>query len=123
MRLPEARLDKLAGLLGFPPVGTKAQIVPLFFRERRPTLAHMLHQKESGGCAAGALQAPNQPAFVRLPRPGQRESLTGLTRTAIFGLLKAGKVRSVSLKQPGCKRGVRLVDAASLVAAIEREAA
>ena len=64
-----------------------------------------------------------QPAFVRLPRPGQRDLLTGLTRTALFGLIKAGKVRSVSMRQPGVKRGIRLIDAQSLIAAINSEAA
>jgi hypothetical protein len=76
-----------------------------------------------GGGAVGAPQTPIQPAYVRLPRPGQRDSLTGLTRTAIFGLLKAGKVRSVSLRQPGTKRGIRLIDAGSLVSAIEKRGA
>ena len=91
---------------------------------------------KSGGCAAGAPQTPIQPAlkrrdflatvqpaYLRLPRPGERDPLCGLTRTHLFGLIKAGKVRSVALKQEGCRRGVRLIDAASLVAAIEREAA
>jgi hypothetical protein len=63
-----------------------------------------------------------QPAFIRLPRAGQRDPLTGLTRTHLFGLIKTKKVRSVALKQQGCKRGVRLIDAQSLLAAINSEA-
>lgn len=64
-----------------------------------------------------------QPAFIRLPRAGQRDPLTGLTRTHLFGLIKAKKVRSVALKQEGCTRGVRLIDAQSLIEAINSEAA
>ncbi|MEI6392949.1 MAG: hypothetical protein WCT12_17825 [Verrucomicrobiota bacterium] len=59
-----------------------------------------------------------QPTFVRLPRPGQRDLSTGLSRTAIYSLLAAGKVRSVSMRQKGVKRGIRLIDFKSLIAAI-----
>lgn len=63
----------------------------------------------------GAPATSISPFSIRLPRPGQRDPYTGLTRSALFALLKDGKVKSVSLKQPGCKRGVRLIDARSLV--------
>ena len=76
------------------------------------------NQTQSGG-AAGAVQTPIQPAFIRPPRAGQRDPLCGLSRTQLHGLIKSGRVRSVALKQPGCKRGVRLINAASLIAAIE----
>ena len=96
----------------------------------------MFKSNVSGNAHAGALpQLPQpalnrrdflatiQPAFIRLPKAGQRDPLTGLTRTHLFSLIKAGKVHSVSLKQPGCKRGVRLIDAASLLQAINSETA
>jgi hypothetical protein len=59
------------------------------------------------------------PAFIRLPRAGQREPFSGLTRTQLFTFIKTGRVKSHSLKMPGCKRGVRLIDAISLRAAIQ----
>ena len=67
--------------------------------------------------AASALQI--SPAFTRLPRPGQREPFSGLCRSQLFALIKSGRVKSHSLKMPGCKRGVRLIDCASLRATIE----
>lgn len=69
--------------------------------------------------AASVLPTTIAPAFVRLPRAGQREPFSGLTRSALFTLIKSGRVKSHSLKQPGCKRGVRLIDAISLRAVIE----
>jgi hypothetical protein len=84
-------------------------------------------QKESSGqqqappsnVAASASQMPIQPAFTRFPHPGQREPFSGLCRSQLFSLIKSGKVRSYSLKSPGATRGVRLIDCASLRAAIE----
>jgi hypothetical protein len=70
------------------------------------------------GDGASALQNI-APAFVRLPRAGQREPFSGLSRTQLFQLIKTGRVKSHSLKMPGCKRGVRLIDAISLRSVIE----
>ena len=67
--------------------------------------------------AASALQI--SPAFTRFPRPGQREPFSGLCRSQLFALIRSGRVKSHSLKMPGCSRGVRLIDCASLRAAIE----
>jgi len=67
--------------------------------------------------AASALQI--SPAFTRFPRPGQREPFSGLCRSQLFALIKSGRVKSHSLKTPGATRGVRLIDCASLRAAIE----
>jgi hypothetical protein len=60
-----------------------------------------------------------QPRFIRLPRSGTLCRFTGLSRTQIYLLLKSGKVKSHSLKRRGSCRGVRLIDFASLVAAIQ----
>jgi hypothetical protein len=76
-------------------------------------------QATPSNTAASVLQSTIVPAFVRLPRAGQREPYSGLTRSALFNLIKSGRVKSHSLKQPGCKRGVRLIDAISLRAVIE----
>jgi hypothetical protein len=59
------------------------------------------------------------PAFTRFPRPGQREPFSGLCRSQLFALIKSGRIKSYSLKMPGTSRGVRLIDCASLRAAIE----
>jgi hypothetical protein len=67
--------------------------------------------------AVSALQI--SPAFTRFPRPGQREPFSGLCRSQLFSLIKSGRVKSHSLKMPGCSRGARLIDCASLRAAIE----
>jgi len=69
--------------------------------------------------AASVLQTTIAPAFTRFPRPGQREPFSGLCRSQLFALIKTGKVKSHSLKMPGATRGVRLIDCASLRAAIE----
>jgi len=70
-------------------------------------------------CDAGATPRNITPAFTRFPRPGQREPYSGLCRTQLFALIKSGRVKSHSLKMPGASRGVRLIDCASLRAAIE----
>jgi len=51
-------------------------------------------------------------SWTRLPRPGQR--LCGLTRSHIYSLIARGLIRSVSIRQPHHKRGVRLVFRPSL---------
>ncbi|HOX57126.1 MAG TPA: hypothetical protein P5205_08270 [Candidatus Paceibacterota bacterium] len=76
----------------------------------------------SNGAQAGTPTLPIAPAFIRIPRAGTRDPYTGLTRTALFALVKDGKVKSISLRQPGCKRGVRLIDARSLVETISQAA-
>ena len=64
----------------------------------------------------------NQPEFIRLPKSGQRCSLTGLSRSAMNELVLATEsngfkppVRSVSLRKPGNVRGIRLIVTKSLL--------
>jgi hypothetical protein len=76
-------------------------------------------KRNQNRCDAGATQSNITPAFVRLPRAGQREPFSGLTRTQLFSFIKSGRVKSHSLKMPGATRGVRLIDAISLRAAIQ----
>lgn len=68
---------------------------------------------------AAASASQISPAFTRFPRAGQREPFSGLCRSQLFALIKSGRVKSYSLKMPGCSRGVRLIDCASLRAVIQ----
>lgn len=63
-----------------------------------------------------------QPEFIRLPNPGQRCELTGLTRSSLNELVLPTErnaykppVRSVSLRRRGSRRGIRLIVAQSLL--------
>jgi hypothetical protein len=71
--------------------------------------------------AAGASSSP-QCEFLRLPPPGQKCRVTGLTRSYLNLLVLPclendfkPPVRSFTLRQKGRARGVRLVDRADLV--------
>ncbi len=59
--------------------------------------------------------AGDGPEWIRLPRPGEHESRTGLTRAVLHRLCSEGRVRSVSLRERGKQRGCRLVNLASLL--------
>jgi hypothetical protein len=62
----------------------------------------------------GPLGRGNETQWIRLPKPGQYESNTGLTRSVLTRLCIEGKVRSLSLREPGKARGCRLVNLQSL---------
>ena len=79
----------------------------------------MVKISSQSDCDAGATPSNISPAFVRLPRPGEREPYSGLCRSQLFQLIKSGRVKSYSLKSPGTKRGVRLIDTTSLRQLIE----
>lgn len=51
------------------------------------------------------------PGYLRVDAVLDR---TGLTKTKLYQWMREGRIRSVCLKDPGCKRGIRLVDAQSL---------
>lgn len=55
--------------------------------------------------------------WQRIPSRGY---LQGLSRSYIFGLIKAGKIKTANIVQPGCVKGVRLLYMPSLTAFIER---
>ena len=57
-----------------------------------------------------------QPVWLRVPQAVQ---LTGLSRSKIYELLAAKRIRSASLRDPGQKHATRLIDRASLLAFIE----
>lgn len=57
-----------------------------------------------------------QPVWLRVPQAVQ---LTGLSRSKVYELLAAGRIRSASLRDPGQRHATRLIDRASLLAFIE----
>jgi hypothetical protein len=57
--------------------------------------------------------------WIRLPTHGQCPR-TGLSRAKYYELIKAGKIKSASLKEPGKLTGVRLVWLPSVMEFIER---
>ena len=57
--------------------------------------------------------------WIRLPKRGHEEN-SGLSRPMIYSLIKAGAVKSASIKQPGKLTGCRLVWLASLMDYVER---
>lgn len=57
--------------------------------------------------------------WIRIPAKGV-EPTTGLHRSFIYELLKAGSIRTASIKKPGALKGVRLVWLPSLLDFIER---
>jgi hypothetical protein len=61
-----------------------------------------------------------QPAFLRLPRSGSLCWFSGLSRSQLWLLVKSGCIKSHSLKRAGTRRGVRLIEAASLVSYLQR---
>ena len=56
----------------------------------------------------------NVSQWLRLPKPGEHEPNTGLTRSVLTRLCIEGKVKSISLKEPGKARGCRLINRPSL---------
>ena len=76
-----------------------------------------------------AASSQQQIEFIRLPKPGQLEPHTGLGRSYLNTIILpcAGNnykppVRSISLRQRGCKYGVRLIDFQSLMTWIRSHA-
>lgn len=57
--------------------------------------------------------------WVRLPKTGH-EAHCGLTRAHIYNLIRAGKIKSACLRQPGKLTGVRVVWLKSLMDYVER---
>lgn len=70
-----------------------------------------------------------QVEFLRLPKSGARCPVTGLSRSMMNALIlptaendHRPPVRSVVLRRQGCARGIRLVDAQSLIAFLRAQA-
>lgn len=63
--------------------------------------------------------SPNQsvqPVWLRVPQAVQ---LTGLSRSKVYELLAAGRIKSASLRDAGQRHATRLIERASLLAFIE----
>ena len=76
-------------------------------------------QREKSWCN-GWMQNPSFnpadfPEFLRLPRPGERCKLTGLSRTTLCELIDAGHVKAKKLRRRGSLRGITLIPKASLL--------
>ena len=70
-----------------------------------------------------------KPEWLRLPKPGRRCQLTGLSRTTLNELTIPGTandyrppVKSVLLKKRGAVRGIRLISYDSLMGFLDTEA-
>ena len=61
------------------------------------------------------------PEFIRYPKPPGVDPVAGLKRTALHRLVKGGQVESISVRQPGRGRGIRLIRVSSLLAYLERQ--
>jgi hypothetical protein len=55
-----------------------------------------------------------RPVWVRSPKGGP-EHFTGFTRSKLYELANARKIRSVSIREPGQVKGVRLFHLASIL--------
>ncbi len=60
-----------------------------------------------------------QPAWLRVP---DAVRYSGFSRSKIYELTKAGKIRSASIREPGQTKGTRLIDRQSLLAFIDSQA-
>ena len=54
--------------------------------------------------------------YVRLPQPGTRCRLTQLSRSTLNELIDAGAIRAVTIRQPGARRGIKLINKQSVLA-------
>ena len=60
----------------------------------------------------------DRPIWIRPPSKG-RCPHTSLGRSKFYQLISDGRVRSITLREPGSKKGVRLVELQSLLDYIE----
>jgi hypothetical protein len=63
-------------------------------------------------------QSNGLPVWIRSPKQGV-EFYTGLSRAKLYELAGAGKIKSVSIREPGQVKGTRLFLLASIFAFIE----
>lgn len=58
------------------------------------------------------------PVWIRAPKSGP-EHYCGLSRAKLYELTSAGRIRSISLREPGQVKGVRLFHLASVLTYLE----
>jgi hypothetical protein len=63
-----------------------------------------------------------KPETIRFPRAGGREPFTGLSRGFLYALASEGKIKTISLRERGKARGVRLIVYDSLIDYIRKAA-
>ena len=64
-------------------------------------------------------QANGLPVWIRAPKTGP-EFFSGFSRAKLYQLAGEGKIRSVSIREPGAIRGTRLFHLGSILAYIEK---
>jgi hypothetical protein len=60
--------------------------------------------------------------WIRAPKEGP-EYWTGFSRSKLYQLAKEGKIRSVSIREPGQEKGTRLFELKSILGLIDAHAA
>jgi len=75
------------------------------FKNKKPTITSTIAPRST----------PIAPVFIRLPRQGEVCPHSGLSRAFMYQLISEGKIRSISLRDKGKSRGVRLVRYESLM--------
>lgn len=53
--------------------------------------------------------------WIRLPSPGMRCAITGLSRTTLNEAVERGDIRAITVRQPGATRGIKLLHKQSLL--------
>jgi len=91
----------------------------LMFHNDHPQIAGGIKTSDPVTATANAVQ----PEFIRLPRSGTRDAITGLSRSTLNGLILPSDgngfkppVKSVCLRKRGAARGTRLIVLESLLA-------
>ena len=68
-----------------------------------------------------AVQAVSKPAYLRLPRSGERCPYSGMSRSQLWNQIKSGEIKSISLQRRGTCRGTRLIVVSSLDAWLAKQ--
>ena len=84
------------------------EAAPAVRRKLSPQVAELLIERD------GLL-----PVWIRSPKSGP-EHYTGFTRSKLYQLAGEGKIRSVSIREPGQVKGVRLFHLSSILNFIAR---
>lgn len=89
--------------------------------EHRETKMKKKNERDFNGEASAVSSEANDGKWARMPKAG--ETLRALSRSYLYCLVDQDLIESISLRQPGKKRGVRLIHLPSLDAYLERQLA
>jgi hypothetical protein len=67
--------------------------------------------------SAAASNLPLKPEWIRVP---EAVRVSGISRSSLYELIAAGKIKSFSNRQRGAVRGIRLISYDSLMAYLEK---